>query len=89
VVAGLRAARAADAALHRNLRRSLVYNTLAVSAAAAGLVNPLVAALLMPASSAMVVLGSLSVERAVAAARADRPEEAPAPPSSALQQAAK
>ncbi len=89
VVAGLRAARAADAALHRNLRRSLVYNTLAVSAAAAGLVNPLVAALLMPASSAMVVLGSLSVERAVAAARADRPDAAPAQPSSALQQAAK
>jgi Cu2+-exporting ATPase len=67
VEAGLRASRAAHRVLRRNLVRSLIYNSLAVSAAAAGLINPLIAALLMPASSAMVVLGSLAVEREVRA----------------------
>lgn len=68
VLAGVVAARAAQVALRRNLRRSLVYNVLAVALAMAGLVNPLVAALLMPASSALVIWGALGVERAVSRA---------------------
>jgi Cu2+-exporting ATPase len=48
-----------------NQTRSIVYNVLAVSAAAAGLVNPLVAAVLMPLSSAMVLAGAARVERRV------------------------
>ncbi len=62
VVAAVRAARAARRAVRANLRRSLAYNVLAVSAAAAGWVNPLVAAVLMPLSSAMVMWGASRVE---------------------------
>ena len=50
-----------------NQRRSLAYNVIAVSAAAAGLVNPLVAAVLMPLSSGLVIWGALQVERRVQA----------------------
>lgn len=63
VVAGVVVAREARAATAGNLRRSVAYNVLAVGAAMAGLVNPLVAALLMPLSSAMVLAGALAVER--------------------------
>ena len=63
LVAGVVVARAARDATTGNLRRSLAYNVLAVGAAMAGLVNPLVAALLMPLSSAMVLAGALAVER--------------------------
>jgi Cu2+-exporting ATPase len=70
VAAAVRVARAARRAVRANLRRSLVYNVLAVAAAAAGLVNPLVAAVLMPLSSAWVIAGALGVERRVA--RAER-----------------
>jgi Cu2+-exporting ATPase len=63
VVAGIRAARAAQRAVARNARRSIVYNALAVTAALAGVVNPLVAALLMPASSTLVIAGAARVER--------------------------
>ena len=66
VLAAIRAGRAADAVIRSNLARSLTYNALAVLAAACGLVNPLVAALLMPLSSAMVLWGALGVERRVA-----------------------
>lgn len=59
---GLRAASSCDRAVRWNQRRSIAYNALAVSAAAAGLINPLVAAVLMPASSAMVIWGSSRVE---------------------------
>lgn len=68
VAAGLDAARASDRAVKGNVQRSLVYNTLAVTLALSGLVNPLVAALLMPASSALVIFGALRVDRAVASA---------------------
>ncbi len=64
---GIEAARATRAAIRANQRRSIGYNVLAVSAAAAGLVNPLVAAILMPLSSALVVWGASRVERRVAA----------------------
>lgn len=66
VAASVRVARAARRAVRANLRRSVVYNVLAVAAAAAGLVNPLVAAVLMPLSSAWVIAGALGVERRVA-----------------------
>lgn len=67
LVAGVRAGRAASAAIRTNMTRSLVYNVTAVGAAALGYVNPLVAAVLMPLSSALVLHGALGVERRVAA----------------------
>jgi cation transport ATPase len=45
--------------------QSLLYNLVSVAAAAAGMVTPLVAAVLMPISSAVVIWTSLRVERAV------------------------
>jgi cation transport ATPase len=53
--------------IRSNLRRSLVYNVCAVAAAAAGFVNPLVAAVLMPLSSGLVIYGAFRVERLVRA----------------------
>ncbi len=63
VVAGLRAARLAERVTRRNLWRSAGYNAVAVSLALAGLVNPLVAAVLMPLSSAWVLAASAGIER--------------------------
>jgi Cu2+-exporting ATPase len=65
VVAGIRASRAAARAIRISQRRSIVYNVLAVGAAAAGWVNPLVAAVLMPLSSGMVIWTAARVERQV------------------------
>jgi len=65
LVAGIRAGRAAAAAVRGNRIRSVAYNIGAVAAAALGWVNPLVAAILMPLSSLLVVAGALGVERAV------------------------
>ena len=62
---GLIAARACRRAIRVNQARSIAYNILAVGAAAAGWVNPLVAAVLMPLSSAMVIWGSSRVEATV------------------------
>ena len=62
LVAGFRAASSASRAIRWNQVRSIGYNVLAVSAAAAGLINPLIAAILMPASSAMVIWGASRVE---------------------------
>jgi Cu2+-exporting ATPase len=62
LVAGFRAASAASRAIRWNQVRSIGYNIVAVSAAAAGLINPLIAAILMPASSAMVIWGASRVE---------------------------
>ena len=62
LVAGFRAANAASRAIRWNQIRSIGYNIVAVSAAAAGLINPLIAAILMPASSAMVIWGASRVE---------------------------
>ncbi|MFQ5536886.1 MAG: heavy metal translocating P-type ATPase [Gemmatimonadota bacterium] len=62
---GIVASRACGRAIRWNQVRSLVYNVTAVSAAAAGLVNPLVAAVLMPISSALVVWGASRVEARV------------------------
>lgn len=63
LVAAVRGARATREAIRISLRRSLIYNVLAVTAAAAGLINPLIAAILMPISSGLVIHGSGRVER--------------------------
>jgi hypothetical protein len=62
LVSGFRVAASASRAIRWNQVRSIGYNIVAVSAAAAGLINPLVAAILMPASSAMVIWGASRVE---------------------------
>jgi Cu2+-exporting ATPase len=56
----VRIARAVEGAIRSNIRRSLAYNAIAVAFAAAGFVNPLVAAILMPLSSLMVIRGATS-----------------------------
>jgi Cu2+-exporting ATPase len=66
LLAAIRAGRAARSVIRGNLARSLTYNALAVAAAALGFVNPLVAAVLMPLSSTLVVWGAAGVERRVA-----------------------
>lgn len=71
LVAGLHAAREARIAVRHNLMRSALYNILAVGAAVAGLVNPLVAAVAMPLSSALVLWGASRVEVRVARALGD------------------
>ena len=70
LVAGFRASAAAGRAIRLNQMRSIGYNILAVSAAAAGLINPLIAAILMPASSAMVIWGASRVEVSMESGRA-------------------
>ena len=70
LVAGFRAAASSSRAIRWNQVRSIGYNILAVSAAAAGLINPLVAAILMPASSAMVIWGASRVEASMERAKA-------------------
>jgi Cu2+-exporting ATPase len=65
VSSAVEAARAARRTIRGNLIRSLIYNVTAVAAAAVGWVNPLVAAVLMPLSSGMVVWTSSRVEGAV------------------------
>jgi Cu+-exporting ATPase len=65
LLAGFRAGRAAQRSIRQNQIRSIGYNIVAVTVAAAGLVNPLVAALLMPLSSGMVIWGASRVEKYV------------------------
>jgi cation-transporting P-type ATPase A/B len=69
LVSGFQAASACERAIRWNQRRSIAYNIVAVSAAAAGWINPLVAAILMPASSAMVIWGSSRIEASMNEAR--------------------
>jgi P-type E1-E2 ATPase len=61
----IHAAQACRDAIRLNQIRSIGYNVVAVAAAAAGYVNPLVAAVLMPLSSAMVIWGASRVEAKV------------------------
>ncbi|MFO7562297.1 MAG: heavy metal translocating P-type ATPase [Enhygromyxa sp.] len=71
--------------IRRNLGFSLVYNLVFASAALAGLIDPLAAAILMPISSLSVVLSSAlsrSFDREARAAEEQRPEPAPSPSSS-------
>jgi P-type Cu2+ transporter len=65
LITGFVAARACTKVIGTNLRRSVIYNVCAVGAAAAGLVNPLIAAVLMPLSSGLVIWGAFRVERIV------------------------
>jgi cation transport ATPase len=65
LLTGFHAAKAARASIRKNQVRSIGYNIAAVAAAAGGLVNPLVAAVLMPLSSGMVIWGASRVENAV------------------------
>ncbi len=65
LVAGIQASRACRMAVRWNQIRSVAYNVTAVTAAAAGLINPLVAAVLMPLSSSVVIWGASRVEVAV------------------------
>lgn len=65
LAAGIRVSRVCRRAIRANQIRSIAYNIVAVGAAAAGLVNPLVAAILMPLSSGMVLAGAARVERRV------------------------
>jgi P-type Cu+ transporter len=67
LLGGFRAARACRTIVDGNLRRSLIYNVAAVAAAAAGLINPLIAAVLMPLSSGIVIYGAYRVEKMVQA----------------------
>lgn len=62
VVAALRVARVVRSTVRANLIRSVLYNATAVTCAAAGFVDPLVAAVLMPLSSLLVLWGGLRVE---------------------------
>ena len=66
LLAGLVAAQESQAAVRRSRRRAVAYNVLAVGAALAGLVDPLVAAVAMPLSSAMVLWTAWRVEQRVA-----------------------
>jgi heavy metal translocating P-type ATPase len=65
LLAGFHAADAAASSIRKNQVRSIGYNIGAVTLAAAGLVNPLVAAVLMPLSSGMVMWGASRVEKVV------------------------
>ncbi len=62
VVAGIRAGQAARRMVRSSLRQAIVYNVVSVGAAALGLVNPLVAAILMPISSSLVIWNAARVE---------------------------
>ncbi|MBK6421282.1 MAG: cation-translocating P-type ATPase [Gemmatimonadetes bacterium] len=65
VVAGIRAGQAARRMVNSSLRQAIIYNVVSVGAAALGLVNPLVAAILMPISSTLVIWNATRVERLV------------------------
>ncbi|NNM05587.1 MAG: cation-translocating P-type ATPase [Gemmatimonadetes bacterium] len=65
ILAGFRAAEAAADSIRKNQVRSIGYNIAAVTFAAAGFVNPLIAAILMPLSSGMVIWGASRVDKAV------------------------
>jgi Cu+-exporting ATPase len=65
IPAGVRAGRAALQMIRSSQVQSIGYNLVAVAAAVAGLVNPLVAAVLMPLSSIVVIWNATRVERLV------------------------
>lgn len=62
LVGGIRAGRAARTVIRTNQIRSIAYNVVAVALASVGWVNPLVAAILMPLSSGLVIAGAAGVE---------------------------
>jgi Cu2+-exporting ATPase len=58
LVALTRGARRTLRVIHRNIAISIVYNLAGVGLAMTGVLDPLIAAIMMPASSATVILGS-------------------------------
>ncbi len=72
VVAALRTAQVVRGVVRGNLVRSVAYNLTAVAFASFGFVNPLVAAVLMPLSSLLVLWGGLRVESRLAALEGSR-----------------
>jgi Cu2+-exporting ATPase len=78
LVAGVEVARLTQRRIGRSMLRSGIYNVLAVTAAVLGLVNPLVAAVLMPLSSGLVLLSAATLDRAVKVERR-APQVAPTP----------
>ena len=58
VVEGVRLGRRLRATLRANIALSVAYNAIAIAAAAAGLITPLLAAVLMPLSSLLVILNA-------------------------------
>ena len=64
VLAGLRVAVRAKAAMRAGVFRALAYNIVAVAVSLCGWMNPLLAAVLMPLSSAVAVWGARRVESA-------------------------
>jgi Cu2+-exporting ATPase len=65
LLAAFRAAAVTRRVVRFNHAQSLLYNLVAVGAAMAGLVTPLVAAVLMPLSSAVVIASAAGIERRV------------------------
>jgi Cu2+-exporting ATPase len=65
LVGGIRASRAVARVVRLNQIRSIAYNVVAVTLAAAGFINPLVAAVLMPVSSLVVMASAARVESRV------------------------
>jgi Cu2+-exporting ATPase len=65
ILAAFRSARVAARSVRFNHLQSLGYNVVSVAAAVAGLVTPLVAAVLMPLSSAVVIASAARVESRV------------------------
>jgi Cu2+-exporting ATPase len=61
--AAIRIARRAQATARQNIGFSLAYNVVAVPMAVAGMVTPLIAALVMASSSIIVVLNALRAGR--------------------------
>lgn len=61
--AGIRAARIVERLIREGQNVSVLYNALAVAAAVIGLINPPVAAILMPLSSSVVIWNAARVER--------------------------
>ena len=82
--------------IRTNQIRSIAYNVIAVALAAAGWVNPLIAAILMPLSSALVVAGAAGLEGRVRGllegagmeGAPDSPSDALPPPSTEAAKAA-
>ena len=72
VAAALTGAGVVRGTVRANLTRSLVYNAVSVTLALAGWVDPLVAAVLMPLSSLLVLWGGLRVEHGIRTLEARR-----------------